>query len=89
MSGKPAARVSDLTDCPRHGDNPVTSGSPDVLFDGLPAAREGDSTRCGSELNSNVIPNVLINGKAAVVVGSEGSHGNVVIGGSQTVLIGG
>jgi len=36
----------------------------------------------------NVIPNVLINGKPAVVVGSVGSHGNVVVGGSGTVIIG-
>jgi uncharacterized Zn-binding protein involved in type VI secretion len=88
MSGKPAARVTDPTQCPFHGGNPITSGSPDVLFDGLPAARQTDGTRCGSELTGAVIPNVLINGKAAVVVGSQGSHGNVVTGGSGTVLIG-
>ncbi|WP_313056437.1 PAAR domain-containing protein, partial [Pseudomonas lopnurensis] len=40
MSGKPAARLGDST-CPKtgHGDNPIVSGSPDVFFDGLPAAR--------------------------------------------------
>jgi uncharacterized Zn-binding protein involved in type VI secretion len=88
MSAKPAARITDPTNCPGHGGNPITSGSPDVLFDGLSAARQGDSTQCGSEMSSAVIPNVLINGKAAVVVGSQGSHGNAVIGGSGTVLIG-
>jgi uncharacterized Zn-binding protein involved in type VI secretion len=91
MSGKPAARVSDPTDCPvpGHGTNPIAAGSPDVLFDNLPAARQGDPTSCGSSLASAVIPNVLINGKPATTIGTVGSHGNVVIAGSGTVLIGG
>ncbi|MCO2696043.1 hypothetical protein FA307_22340, partial [Pseudomonas aeruginosa] len=40
MSGKPAARVTDPTTCPvpGHGSNPIVQGSPDVVFDGLPAA---------------------------------------------------
>lgn len=90
MSGKPAARVSDPTACPipGHGSNPIVAGSPDVLFDSLPAARMGDPTGCGSTLASAVIPTVLINGKPAAVLGSVGSHGNVVIGGSGTVIIG-
>ena len=37
---------------------------------------------------SAVIPNVLIDGKPAAVVGSVGSHGNVVTAGSGTVVIG-
>ncbi|HCT8843235.1 TPA: hypothetical protein OUA89_005814 [Pseudomonas aeruginosa] len=32
--------------------------------------------------------NVLINGKPATVVGSVGTHGNLVVGGAGTVLIG-
>jgi uncharacterized Zn-binding protein involved in type VI secretion len=60
-----------------------------VLFDGLPAARMGDPTGCGSTLASAVIPTVLINGKPATTVGTVGSHGNVVVAGSGTVLIGG
>jgi uncharacterized Zn-binding protein involved in type VI secretion len=90
MSGKPAARQTDPTACPKtgHGTNPITAGSPNVLFDGLPAARQGDPTACGSALSSNVIPNVLINGKPATVIGTEGDHGNVIIGGSGTVIIG-
>lgn len=78
MSGKPAARLGDPTDCPKkgHGTNPIAAGSPDVLFDGLPAARQGDASACGGA----VIPTVLINGKPAVVVGSVSSHGNVVVG---------
>jgi len=90
MSGKPAARVSDPTACPipGHGTNPIVAGSPDVLFDSLPAARMGDPTGCGSTLASAVIPTVLINGKPATVLSTVGSHGNVVVGGSGTVLIG-
>ncbi len=72
MSGKPAARLGDATSCPKkgHGDNPIASGSPDVFFDGLPAARAGDTTACGSTLTSNLIPNVLINGKPAATLGT-------------------
>ncbi len=90
MSGKPAARLGDPTACPKtgHGTNPIASGSPDVFFDGLPAARAGDTTACGSTLTGNLIPNVLINGRPAVVQGSLGDHGSVVIGGSGTVIIG-
>ena len=82
MSGKPAARLGDSSSCPKtgHGNNPIASGSPDVFFDGLPAARAGDSTGCGSTLSSNLVPNVLINGKPAATLGSLGDHGSVVIG---------
>ena len=91
MSGKPAARQGDPTQCPKkgHGANAIVTGSADVLFDGLPAARQGDSTACGSALAGQVIPNVLINGRPAAVLGSTGTHGDVVIGGSGTVIIGG
>ena len=90
MSGKPAARLGDPTACPLpgHGSNPIAAGSPDVLFDGLPAARLGDASACGGAMSGNVIANVLINGQPAAVLGSVGSHGNVVVGGSGTVLIG-
>ncbi|MBX9755629.1 MAG: PAAR domain-containing protein [Pseudomonadaceae bacterium] len=90
MSGKPAARVTDPTACPLpgHGTNPIVAGSPDVLFDGLPAARMGDPTGCCSTLVDAVIPTVLINGKPATTIGTLGSHGNSVIAGSGTVLIG-
>ncbi|APU28243.1 hypothetical protein UYA_00400 [Ectopseudomonas alcaliphila JAB1] len=90
MSGKPAARLSDPTACPipGHGTNPIAAGSPDVLFDSLPAARMGDASACGGAMAGAVIPTVLINGKPAAVVGSVGSHGNVVVSGSGTVIIG-
>ena len=79
MSGKPAARLGDPTACPLpgHGSNPIVGGSPDVFFDHRSVA-----------LSANVIANVLINGKPATVVGSVGTHGNLVVGGAGTVLIG-
>jgi len=90
MSAKPAARVNDPTVCPLpgHGNNPITAGSPDVLIEGMPAARLGDPTGCGSTLASSVAPTVLINGQPAAVQGSVGSHGNQVTAGAGTVLIG-
>jgi len=90
MQGKPAARVSDPTACPvpGHGTSPIVSGSPDVFFDGLPVARQGDPSACGGALSGNLVPNVFINGLPVATLGSIGSHGNVVIGGSGTVIIG-
>ncbi len=90
MSGKPAARVTDPTACPmpEHGTNPIIEGSPDVFFDGLPAARQGDVSACGSPISSAVSSTVFINGKPAATLGSVGEHGNVIIGGSGTVIIG-
>ncbi|HHM9105410.1 TPA: PAAR domain-containing protein, partial [Pseudomonas aeruginosa] len=90
MSGKPAARATDPTACslPGHGTNPIVQGSPDVIFDGLPAARQGDASACGSPIASAVSSTVFINGQPAATLGSVGAHGNVIIGGSATVLIG-
>ena len=90
MSGKPAARLSDPTACPvpGHGTNPIVQGSPNVIFDGLSAARQGDSSACGSPIASAVSSTVFINGQPAATLGSVGAHGNVIIGGSGTVIIG-
>ncbi|QQZ39956.1 PAAR domain-containing protein [Pseudomonas sp. SK3(2021)] len=90
MSGKPAARVTDMTACPLpgHASNPIVSGSPDVLFDGLSAARMTDTTACGSALVSGVVANVLINGLPVATLGTTGNHGNVVVSGSGSVIIG-
>lgn len=90
MAGQPAARVGDATDCPHsgHGKNPIATGSPDVLIEGASAAREGDTSACGGALAEQLSGTVFINGKAAATVGSVGSHGNVVISGAGTVIIG-
>jgi uncharacterized Zn-binding protein involved in type VI secretion len=90
MSGKPAARQTDPTSCPLpgHGVNPIAIGSPNVLFDNLPAARATDTSACGSPLVSGLSSTVIINGLHAATMGSSGSHGNAVIMGSGTVIIG-
>ncbi len=90
MSGKPAARQSDPTSCPLpgHGTNPIATGSPDVLFDNLPAARMTDTSACGSPIVGAVASTVFINGLPAATLGSTGGHGSVVVGGSGTVIIG-
>lgn len=87
---KPAARITDPTNCPMpgHGPNTIASGSSDVFFDGLAAATKGDVCTCGSSLASSVAATVFINGKNAALVGTVGDHGDVVIGGSGTVIIG-
>lgn len=87
---KPAARITDPTSCPMpgHGPKAISSGSPDVFFDGLAAARKGDTCTCGSALVSGVSATVFINGKNAALIDTTGSHGDVVIGGSGTVIIG-
>jgi uncharacterized Zn-binding protein involved in type VI secretion len=90
MAGKPAARVTDPTSCPLpgHGVNPIAAGSSDVFFDGLAAARQDDKSACGSPIVGEVASTVLINGKPAATVGSVGAHGNNVVSGSGTVVIG-
>nr|WP_239691114.1 PAAR domain-containing protein [Pseudomonas sp. NFPP07] len=87
---KPAARITDPTNCPipGHGAKAIASGSYDVFFDGLSAARKGDTCTCGSALASAVSATVFINGKNAALVDTLGTHGDVVIAGSATVIIG-
>lgn len=87
---KPAARKGDPSNCPLpgHGTTPISTGSPDVIFDGLPAAREGDTCMCGSALSFGLSSTVFINGKNAATIDTSGSHGSIVIGGSGTVIIG-
>lgn len=90
MSGKPAARLGDPTQCPQtgHGSQRLVSGATDVLFNGKPAARLGDTSSCGSPLTSQLVGNVLINRRPAAVLGSFGAHGDSITAGSPTVLIG-
>jgi len=66
--------------CPHSVVGPIITGSPNILIDGLPAARKGDSgvhaACCGS--NSFEIvqgdPNVLINGRPAARLGDKTQH---------------
>lgn len=90
MSGKPAARISDPTACPvsGHGTNSIVTGSGDVIFEGLGAARLNDTSACGSPITGGVSSTVFINGFNAATVGSVGAHGNTVTAGSGTIIIG-
>lgn len=90
MSGKPAARQTDPVACPvpGHGTNPLVTGSPNVLMDGLPAARLSDKSACGSAVVGAVASTVFINGLPAATLGSTGDHGSVIVAGSGTVIIG-
>lgn len=90
MPGKPAARVTDPASCLKHGGdtNVIVSGSPDVIFDGLAAARLDDQCSCGQTLNGGFSSTVFINGRNAMTLDSTTNHGGVIIGGSGTVIIG-
>ncbi|WAJ38200.1 PAAR domain-containing protein [Pseudomonas sp. GOM7] len=90
MPGKPAARLSDSTTCPvpGHGVTPIQTGSPNVQFNNLPAARLGDTAGCGQAVSGAFSASVFINGQNAATLGSTLSHGGVIISGSGDVLIG-
>lgn len=68
---KPAARLSDTHSCPipGHGSNPIAVGSPDVLFNNLPAARVGDTSNCGGAITEGEAT-ILVNGKPVAFLGS-------------------
>ncbi|WP_241000369.1 PAAR domain-containing protein, partial [Pseudomonas viridiflava] len=71
-----ACHRPDQLPMPGHGPQSIASGSPDVFFDGLAAARKGDICTCGSTLTSEVSGTVFINGKNAALVGTAGNHGD-------------
>lgn len=95
-----AARLTDTGsghDC--FPPSPVTSGSPDVIINGQPAARKGDQLAphgCSCGGGHGVHPrtiaagssSVLINGKPAARIGDSIDCGGVVSSGSGNVIIG-
>ncbi|GAA0697025.1 hypothetical protein GCM10009104_26450 [Marinobacterium maritimum] len=92
MSGKKAVRVGDIgTDHDGFPATPVISGSPDVLIDGIPAARVGDPLAPHSKPKhpphgrsiATGSTTVLINGRPAAVTGGSISCGGVTIGGGS------
>ena len=87
---KPAARITDPTSCamPGHGAKAIASGSSGGCFDGLAAARKAVNCICGSALLSGVSGTVFINGKNAALVDTVGAHGDAVIAGTSTIIIG-
>lgn len=50
VKGRRAAKVGTLVSCPIHGDNEIIEGSGRLTDAGVPLARDGDATRCGSVL---------------------------------------
>lgn len=97
----PAARQTDMHLCPMiipsvppvpHVGGPIIAGSPNVLINGLPAARVGDIAMCtGCGIPDPIAkgsPTVLINGMMAARVMDTTSHGGMIILGSFNVLIG-
>lgn len=79
--------------------SPVSAGSPDVIINGLPAARVGDTLAphacsCGgghgthSRAIASGSSSVIINGKQAARTGDGISCGGVIISGSGDVIIG-
>lgn len=102
-----AGRIGDPSHCPAdaHGcpacphdvTGPATSGSPDVLINGLLALREGDRGSHGACCGENGweavagAPGVFINGRAAHRVGDAVEHcggGGELAAGSPNVIIG-
>ena len=78
----------------------ISSGSPDVLINGKPAARVGDSGTPHSWICPKSKPphevilssgssTILINGKPAARIGDSTSCGSVIIAGSANVIAGG
>ncbi|WP_254592361.1 type VI secretion system PAAR protein [Pectobacterium polaris] len=96
-----AARLNDIGsghDC--FPETPITEGSPDVIINGQPAARQGDAVL----LHGCPCPNaphdvhprkiaegsstVIINGKPAARIGDSINCGGVIVSGSGNVIIG-
>jgi uncharacterized Zn-binding protein involved in type VI secretion len=65
----------------------ITGGADNVMVNGKPAARVGDTTSEGSIIEG--VPNVFINGKPATVIGNRTGCGGIVAGGATGVFING
>lgn len=97
----PAARVSDMHQCPMvtpgvppipHVGGPISGpGAPTVLIGGLPAAKVGDLAVCVGPPDSIVkgSATVEIMGLPAARLGDQTAHGGAVVLGLPTVMIGG
>lgn len=92
------ACVHGCLSCPHPANGPAVIGSPDVMVNGLPAVRMGDTgvhtTCCGPNTWTAVkgSATVLINGKPAHRMGDTDMHcGGVgqLIEGSANVIVGG
>jgi uncharacterized Zn-binding protein involved in type VI secretion len=87
-----ASRLGDNHTCPLHGGGPVqTPLSPDVLINGLPAARATDQAFCAPVMDFIVTgaSTVFINGLPAARRTDKTMHGGIIISGAGDVIIGG
>lgn len=96
MSGKPAARITDMHVCPAvtgtvpHVGGPIITGEPTVLIGYQPAARISDKAVCVGPLDAVVqgSPTVIIENMPAARIGDRCAHGGAIVTGLPTVLIG-
>ncbi len=99
--GTPAARITDLHECPMitpglppipHVGGPIIGpGTPTVLIGKMPATVLGDQAVCVGPPDIIVkgSSTVMICGKPAARMGDATSHGGAIVSGCPTVLIGG
>jgi uncharacterized Zn-binding protein involved in type VI secretion len=97
----PAARVSDMHECPvaipntpPHVGGPILPpGCPTVIIGFLPAARVGDQATCVCPPPPDVIEKgsvtVMIGNQPAARIGDLTAHGGEIVAGCPTVIIGG
>jgi uncharacterized Zn-binding protein involved in type VI secretion len=52
VGGVPVARVGDTFDCPKHGKNPIVTGSATHAQDGKALAHVGSKTACGATITT-------------------------------------
>jgi uncharacterized Zn-binding protein involved in type VI secretion len=97
MSGKPAARITDMHVCPMvtgvvpHVGGPIITGEPTVIIGMMPSARISDKAVCAGPMD------VIVQGSATVIIGNMPAarigdmcaHGGNIVTGFPTVLIGG
>ncbi len=87
----PAARITDLHNCPLHPPGPLVTGEPTVLIGFVPASRKDDVLVCPSGPPDKVFagePSVIIGYRDAARVGDPTVHGGVIAMGCPTVNIG-
>lgn len=90
---KPAARKGDKHTCPKsgHDDGKIIEGASQVLIEGQPAARVGDTIECADGSLQKITEGsscVFIEGKAAARQGDSSEHGGTINSGAGQVFIG-
>ena len=94
-----AARVGDFHKCPMstpgvppitHIGGPISSGKPNVLIGGLPAATVGSTCICAGPPDTIIkgSTRVFINGLPAARINDKTAHGGTILSGCFNVLIG-